>query len=205
MKKDDQVMSDTDSVADPLNGYSRRNFLTHVGMVGVARAALSRVVIAAESTPPAYTQSISREAALINRFSTQENDAMPLVKIDAFEGRSDGEVKALLDAAHRAIVKSFHLNERDRYQIYSAHPKSQFIMQDTGLGIPRTDKALIVTVTSKSRPEILKRNFYAAMVEELNKSASIAPSDVMIAIVENGAADWTFGNGNPQFLTGDLG
>jgi hypothetical protein len=70
---------------------------------------------------------------------TSGNDNMPLVRIDAFDGRNDAEVKTLLDASHRAIVKAFHLNERDRYQIYNARPKSHFIMQDTGLGSPRTD------------------------------------------------------------------
>jgi phenylpyruvate tautomerase PptA (4-oxalocrotonate tautomerase family) len=130
---------------------------------------------------------------------------MPLVRIDAFEGRSDVEIKTLLDAAHRAIVKAFHLNERDRYQIYDARPKSRFVMQDTGLGIPRTDKAIIITVVSKQRSEILKRRLYKEMTEELSRAAAIPPSDVMIGIVENSAADWTFGNGEPQFLTGELG
>jgi hypothetical protein len=27
----------------------------------------------------------------------------------------------------------------------------------------------------------------------------------VVAIVENSAADWSFGNGEPQFLTGELG
>jgi hypothetical protein len=42
------------------------------------------------------------------------------------------------------------------------------------------------------------------VTEELSKSSSIAPSDVMICIVENTAADWSFGNGEAQFLTGEL-
>jgi phenylpyruvate tautomerase PptA (4-oxalocrotonate tautomerase family) len=96
-------------------------------------------------------------------------------------------------------------NERDRYQIYDARPKSHFVVQDTGLGIARTNKAVIITVVSKERPEILKRRLYKEMTEELARSASIAPSDVMICVIENSAADWTFGNGDPQFLSGELG
>ena len=129
---------------------------------------------------------------------------MPLVRIDAFKGRSDAEVKVLLDTAHGAIVKALHLNERDRYQVYNEHSKQLFIMQDTGLGIPRTDKALIITVISKTRAEILKRRLYTEMTEALSKAAGILPGDVMICIIENGAADWTFGNAEPQFLSGEL-
>jgi phenylpyruvate tautomerase PptA (4-oxalocrotonate tautomerase family) len=129
---------------------------------------------------------------------------MPLIKIDALEGRSQSEVTTLLDAVHRAVVKAFHVPVRDRYQIYQAHPKGFLIIQDTGLNIPRTDKALIITVISKKRDEILKRRFYKELTEQLASSVSIVPSDVMVAVVENSAADWSFGNGEPQFLTGEL-
>jgi phenylpyruvate tautomerase PptA (4-oxalocrotonate tautomerase family) len=134
----------------------------------------------------------------------KENTDMPLVHFDALEGRNDLEIKTLLDSAHRAIVKAFHINERDRYQVYTARPKARFIMQDTGLGIQRSDKMLIITVFSKGRPEILKKRLYQEMTEELARSAAVPKSDVMIGIVENSAADWTFGNGEAQLLTGDL-
>jgi len=130
---------------------------------------------------------------------------MPLIKIDAIEGRSPSEVATLLDAVHRAVVKAFQVPVRDRYQVYRAHPKGFMVIQDTGLNISRTDKALIITVISKERDEILKRRFYKELTEQLASSASIAPSDVMVAIVENSAADWSFGNGEAQFLTGELG
>jgi phenylpyruvate tautomerase PptA (4-oxalocrotonate tautomerase family) len=114
-------------------------------------------------------------------------------------------VTTLLDAVHRAAVKTLHVPVRDRYQIYRAHPKGFLVIQDTGLNIPRTDKALIVTVVSKERDEILKRRLYKELTEQLASSVSIAPSDVVVAIIENSAADWSFGNGEPQFLTGELG
>ena len=129
---------------------------------------------------------------------------MPLIRVDAFEGRSDAEITTLLDAVHRAAVKALHIPERDRYQIYHAHPISQLIIQDTGLGIPRTDKAVIITVVSKKREEILKRKLYEELTRELLNRASIAPSDVVVSLIENSAADWSFGNGEPQFLTGEL-
>jgi phenylpyruvate tautomerase PptA (4-oxalocrotonate tautomerase family) len=129
---------------------------------------------------------------------------MPLIRIDAVEGRTESEVKALLDAVHRAVVKAFYVRERDRYQIYQAHPKAHFVVQDTGLGIVRTDKVVIITVVSKHRDEVLKRRLYKELIEELSSSVSISPSDVMTCIIENSSADWSFGNGEAQFLTGDL-
>ena len=100
---------------------------------------------------------------------------MPLIRIDAVEGRTQSEVTTLLDAVHRAVVKAFHVPVRDRYQVYQAHPKGFLVIQDTGLNISRTDKALIITVVSKMRDEILKRRFYKELTEQLASSVSIAP------------------------------
>jgi hypothetical protein len=130
---------------------------------------------------------------------------MPLIRIDAFEGRSEPEIKTLLEAVHRAVVKAFHVPLRDRYQIYQAHAESCLVIQDSGLGIPRTKKAILVTLISKKRDEILKRRLYKELCEELAKSSAIAPSDVVVGTIENLAADWSFGYGEAQFLTGDLG
>ncbi len=58
---------------------------------------------------------------------------MPLIRIDAVEGRTQSEVTTLLDAVHRAVVKAFHVPVRDRYQVYQAHPKGFLVIQDTGL------------------------------------------------------------------------
>jgi phenylpyruvate tautomerase PptA (4-oxalocrotonate tautomerase family) len=187
---------------DPWLGISRRSFIAQLGIASVASfASAPGFSLAAHELNRAPAETLA--SSHVNPI--QEPHTMPLVRIDAFEGRSDAEVKTLLDSAHRAMVKALHLNERDRYQIYDARPKSHFVVQDTGLGIARTEKALIITVVSKARPEILKRRLYKEMTEELARSASIPPSDVMMVIVENAAADWTFGNGDAQFLTGDLG
>ena len=56
---------------------------------------------------------------------------MPLMKFDVIEGRTDAEIKTLLDAAHRAMVAAFKVPERDRYQILQEHKPSRMIVEDT--------------------------------------------------------------------------
>ncbi len=130
---------------------------------------------------------------------------MPLIKIDALEGRTQSEVTALLDAVHRAVVKAFHVPVRDRYQVYQAHPKGFMVIQDTGLNISRTDKALIITVISKKRDEILKRRFYKELTEQLAMLRLDRSQRRYGRHRREFGADWSFGNGEPQFLTGELG
>ncbi|HKB22440.1 MAG TPA: tautomerase family protein [Methyloceanibacter sp.] len=129
---------------------------------------------------------------------------MPLLRFDLVAGRTDGELKSLLDAAHRAIVEAFGVPERDRYQIVHEHRASRMIIEDTGLGIPRTDKVVFLQVTSRKRKKKQKQDFYHLLCKELEKECGISPSDVVVSFVENGDEDWSFGLGRAQFLTGDL-
>jgi hypothetical protein len=103
------------------------------------------------------------------------------------------------------VVKAFRVPLRDRYQVYQAHAECRLVIQDSGLGITRKKKAILITVISKKRDEILKRRLYRGLAEELAKSSSIAPTDIVVGLIENSAADWSFANGEAQFLTGDLG
>jgi phenylpyruvate tautomerase PptA (4-oxalocrotonate tautomerase family) len=129
---------------------------------------------------------------------------MPLLRIDLYEGRSDAELKKLLDAVHRAMLAAFKVPERDRYQIVHQHPATGMIMEDTGLGIPRTDKFICIQVTTRPRTREMKQLFYRLVTEELESACAIAPSDVMVNMVTCEDEDWSFGLGRAQFLTGEL-
>lgn len=129
---------------------------------------------------------------------------MPLIRIDAIAGRTPEQVQRLLDAAHRAMLSAFQVPERDRYQIYEEHAAEHMIVQDTGLGIERTKNVVIFTVISRPRSQEMKQAFYRELCRELEGSCGIAASDVMVSIVTNTDADWSFGNGRAQFLTGEL-
>jgi phenylpyruvate tautomerase PptA (4-oxalocrotonate tautomerase family) len=128
---------------------------------------------------------------------------MPFLRVDAYEGRSKAQVKELLSAIHRAILSAFGVPLRDRYQVYQEHSESNFIVQDTGLGIDRTKKVVFIGITSRQRTEEQKTNLYTKLCEEL-KSCGIEPNDIVVSIVTNSDSDWSFGNGRAQFLTGEL-
>jgi phenylpyruvate tautomerase PptA (4-oxalocrotonate tautomerase family) len=129
---------------------------------------------------------------------------MPLIRIDALAGRSPEQIKTLLDATHRAVLSAFKVPERDRYQVYHEHPEDHFIVEDTGLGIQRTNGVVIVTVISRPRSQEMKQQFYKGLCRELKDCCGLEPNDVMVSIVTNTDADWSFGNGVAQFLTGEL-
>lgn len=129
---------------------------------------------------------------------------MPLIRVDIIEGRSPNEIKALLDATHRSVVAAFKVPAHDRYQIVHEHPPACFVVEDTGLGIMRTRNCVVIQVTTRTHELEAKETFYKQLVRELESTCGIAPSDVVVSIVTNSDEDWSFGDGNAQYLTGEL-
>ncbi|AYG64456.1 tautomerase family protein [Rhizobium jaguaris] len=129
---------------------------------------------------------------------------MPLMKFHIYRGRSGDQINTLLDAAHDAMVQSFKVPERDRYQILNEHEPSHLRVLDTGLDIPRTDRFVMVEVVSRSRTTEEKTSFYQMLCSALEERCGIVPSDVMVSFTQNTDEDWSFGEGRAQFLTGEL-
>lgn len=129
---------------------------------------------------------------------------MPLLRFNIFEGRTDSEIETLLDTAHAAVVTAFHVPDGDRYQLVSEYRPGRMIALDTGLGISRTDKVVLIEVRSRNRPQEQKLRFYELLCQMLKDSCNLDSSDVIVSFVENGDADWSFGLGRAQFVTGEL-
>ena len=129
---------------------------------------------------------------------------MPLLRIDVIEGRSEEELKQLLDAIHCAMLAAFKVPERDRYQIVNEHPAAEMRIEDTGLSIPRTERIVVVQVTTRPRSRVEKQNFYELLCRELNRCCGVKASDIVVSVTQNADEDWSFGYGRAQFITGEL-
>jgi hypothetical protein len=129
---------------------------------------------------------------------------VPLLRFDLIEGRDENAVKKLLDAAHRAVVRSLGVPLRDRYQVVHQHPAHELVLQDTGLGFQRSREVVLITITGVERSDVLKQALYRALAGELESQCGIDPQDVVISVVDNTKSDWSLGFGEAQFLTGKL-
>ena len=49
---------------------------------------------------------------------------MPLLRFHLIDGRTEAELKTLLDATHRTVLAAFKVPERDRYQIVHEHKRA---------------------------------------------------------------------------------
>ena len=129
---------------------------------------------------------------------------MPLLKLDIIQGRNEQQLKALLDVTHQAMVQAFEVPASDRYQCVTQHRPGELVLQDTGLGYTRSAKVVLLTVISRPRSEQQKATFYRLLAEKLQAECDLSPDDLIVSLVENTDADWSFGRGRAQFLTGEL-
>ncbi|WP_028731499.1 tautomerase family protein [Rhizobium leguminosarum] len=129
---------------------------------------------------------------------------MPLIKINLLKGRSPNDHERILNCIHEAVVRAFNVPTADRYQILYEHELTHVRAEDTGLGISRSDRLIIIEVISRARSAEDKQAFYRFVTTALSDACAIDPADVVVSIVENGDADWSFGLGRAQFITGEL-
>ncbi|ALV93565.1 MULTISPECIES: tautomerase family protein [Pantoea] len=129
---------------------------------------------------------------------------MPLLTFDIIQGRSESEIRTLLDAAHRAVLTAFKVPARDRYQIVHENKSYQMVFQDTGLGFERTDNLVMVRVYTSPRSEEQKSLFMAELARELLENCGVKGTDLMISFITNSKGDWSFADGEAQYLTGKL-
>ncbi len=129
---------------------------------------------------------------------------MPLVNIDIIRGRDENQLRTLLDSIHDAMVDAFDVPEADRYQILTQHNPEEMLALDTGLGMNRTTDLVVLHFISRQRTPEAKTTLYQLLARNLQTNCGISPEDLIVTITENHAADWSFGKGTAQFLTGDL-
>lgn len=130
---------------------------------------------------------------------------MPLVRIELTRGRSTEAVRGIADAIHDAIVETYGIPPRDRFQIITQHDAGEIIAEDAGLGFEREDDDVVVVhiFTQRGRTDEIKQKLYARIAVGL-EAAGVSSNNVFIGYVENGPQDWSFGFGVAQYLTGEL-
>ena len=126
---------------------------------------------------------------------------MPLVRISLREGKPEAYRKALADGVHRAMIEALEIPAQDRFQLVTEHPASGLIYDPSYLGIERSDNVVFVQITlSTGRKPAQKRKLFQRMSEILAENPVLRPQDLMINLVEVAWENWSFGNGEAQYM-----
>jgi 4-oxalocrotonate tautomerase len=130
-------------------------------------------------------------------------NAMPLVRIAFRTGKSAQYRQAIADEVHRAMVEVANVPELDRFQILTEHAAAGLIYDPTYLGVKRTDDIVMIQITLNQRTQTVKVALYKAIAERLAKNPGLRPGDVLISLVPVAPEDWSFGDGEAQYVKTD--
>lgn len=125
---------------------------------------------------------------------------MPLVRISMMKGRTKGFGKKVGEIVYHTMVDTINVPAKDHFQVITEHDKNSLIYDPSYLDIPRTDGVIFIQITlNEGRTVELKKAFYKAVAERLNKELGVRLEDVLINLVEVKKENWSFGNGVAQY------
>jgi 4-oxalocrotonate tautomerase len=126
---------------------------------------------------------------------------VPVSRIAIREGKSPEYKQAILDQIYAAMRETVAIKEGDRFMALTEHGEHEFAYGDF-LGIDRSpDLVQIQIFWAPGKSIEAKLALYRKIVERLGQDPGVRPEDVLISIVETGAENWSFGNGEAQFYT----
>jgi 4-oxalocrotonate tautomerase len=127
---------------------------------------------------------------------------MPLTQIYLRSGKPPDYRRAIADGIQKALTDAINVPAEERFQIIIELDHENLVF-DTGFrNVSRSQDFMMILITLKSgRSNSLKQALYQSIVRELALNPGVRSEDVMIVLRENGAADWSFGNGAAQLLS----
>jgi 4-oxalocrotonate tautomerase len=126
---------------------------------------------------------------------------MPLARISLRRGKPAIYRKAILEGIYQALRETFDVPEGDRFMIVTEHDEDDFVYDPDYLGIQRSDDLVYIQITvSNTRPTAQKQKLYRRIVEKLTEKPGLRPEDVFINLVEVLPENWSFGNGQAQYV-----
>jgi 4-oxalocrotonate tautomerase len=127
---------------------------------------------------------------------------MPLVRIDLLEGKTPKYRAQVGEIVYQALLDCFAVPKDDRFQVIAEHPKDELQFDRNYLGIHRSDECIFVQITLNSgRTVEMKQRFYKAVADGLHNSLKLRREDLVINLVEVPKENWSFGNGEAQYVS----
>jgi phenylpyruvate tautomerase PptA (4-oxalocrotonate tautomerase family) len=107
----------------------------------------------------------------------------------------------LADGVYEAMRDAINIPENDRFIVISEHDAENLNYDRQYLGIERGDDFVAVQIVlRRGRTPETKQALFRRITERLAVTPGVRPADVLITLVENGAEDWSFGNGIAQYI-----
>ena len=129
---------------------------------------------------------------------------MPIVHIYLLEGKPQTYLQALGDSIHQALMETWGIPEKDRFQVFhekkAEHFKIDHFAYLEGEGVQRSDDVTVIQITTSPRTIDMKRTFYKRLPELLKDSIGLSPANVFINVMMTDEEDWSLGIGKMTLI-----
>jgi quercetin dioxygenase-like cupin family protein/phenylpyruvate tautomerase PptA (4-oxalocrotonate tautomerase family) len=130
---------------------------------------------------------------------------MPFVQINHSAGLDGPARKAISLSIHSALVEVFGIPREDYFQTIAALPPDGLLYAPAYLGVGHSNPFVAIQIFCKEgRTVEMKQRLYREIAERIAAGTVVAASNVFIVVVENPAANWSFGDGKAQMVTGEF-
>ncbi|WP_283844315.1 tautomerase family protein [Bradyrhizobium manausense] len=120
---------------------------------------------------------------------------MPLARISVPAQLPIERVHALADAVHEGLVETCGVPSNDRFQLVCRYAPDLMLIDPTFPNVTRTAEASIVEILFLQGRTIDQKKRLFRSIAERAVSAGFCGDDIMIALSENAAVDWSLGHG----------
>jgi len=99
------------------------------------------------------------------------------------------------------MIEAIAIPPDDRFQVITEYLPEELIYDPQYLGVHRSDHVVFVQITmSFGRKPQQKRRLFKRMAEILAQAPGLPPQDLFINLVETSWENWSFGNGEAQYM-----
>lgn len=121
---------------------------------------------------------------------------MPFVHTQVPEASTASQRAQIVQAIHQALVSAIGMPDDELFNRVTPYAPGQFVFSRSFNGVARSDAVVVVEITlRRGRSDAMKRALYAAIAQNLQAMAQVAPADVFIFMHENDYSDWSVGHG----------
>ena len=125
---------------------------------------------------------------------------MPFVRISLPQQLADAQLGSISDAVHEAMVRTFNVPAKDRFQVLTRHAPHELVCTDEYLDIAHGPRVAFVQITcNEGRSVNMKKALYAQLAASIEAGGAIKAADVIVSLVEVKKENWSFGNGLAQY------
>jgi phenylpyruvate tautomerase PptA (4-oxalocrotonate tautomerase family) len=126
---------------------------------------------------------------------------MPFVRISLKRGKSAEFRNNIAKSVHQALVSSFGIPENDMFQLIEELNEENIIYPQSYMGINHTSEIIYISITAKAGRTIdMKKLLYKTIAQNIFAATQHNKEDIIITLVENSEANWSFGNGEAQLI-----